>query len=264
MKRTRKDYVDTPNGQIHRRWLKAAGDEKHAPLVCLHPAPYSGDYFTTVMPKLNDGRRVIAPDYPGYGGSYPLEEPPAIGDYASAMLAALDDERFDLLGFHSGCLVAVEMALLAPSRADRLLLIDVPYFDSETQRSFYAQVAKPLALSRTIDSLEKAWDFNVGNRDGIVPLDRALDMFVDQLSSGERDWFCFHAAFTYDCISRFAEVETPTTVVATESPLRAATLSAAGAIKGATLIQEPAITTSVFEQGAETISAHIRSVLGSG
>ena len=257
----RKDYVDTPGGQIHRRRLESVGDVRHPALVCLHPAPYSGAYFTTVMPMLNDGRALIAPDYPGYGGSYPPTEPPSIGDYAAATLAAIDDDRVDLLGFHSGCLVAAEMAILAPERVRQLVLIDIPFFGPETQQKFYGQVAKPLDLCRDLDSLRKAWDFNVASREGIVPLARAFDMFVDQISTGQRDYFCFHAAFTYDCLDRFARIADPCTVIATQSPLLEPTRAAAKAIAQARLVEEPAITTSVFEQGADTIAGHIRSVL---
>ncbi len=261
MTATRNDYVDAPDGQIHRRRLESDGGARHPALVCLHPAPYSGAYFTTVMPMLNGGRAVIAPDYPGYGGSYTLTEPPSIGDYAAAMLAAIDDDRVDLLGFHSGCLVAAEMAILAPERVRRLVLIDVPFFDPETQRKFHGQVAKPLDLSRDLDCLRKAWDFNVASREGIVPLDRAFDLFVDQVSTGPRDYFCFHAAFTYDCLDRFARITNPCTVIATQSPLLEPTRAAAKAVEHATLVVESAITTAVFEQGAETIAGHVRKIL---
>lgn len=261
----RKAYLDTDSGQIHVRSLAADGPDAQPPLVCLHPAPYGGGYFETAMPLLAAGRRVIAPDYPGYGNSYRLEEPPSIGDYAQAVIdSVLADEtaeRVDLLGFHSGCLVAAEIAVRAPQRIRHLVLIDAPYFDRDTQRKFYDQVAAPMALSRDLDCLAKAWDFNVSSREDIVPLDRALDMFVDNLSSGTRDYFCFHAAFTYDCAGRFAQIAVPCTFVATQSPLEAATRAAAAAVPHASLIDEPSIRTSVFEQGAATIAAHIRRVL---
>ena len=174
---------------------------------------------------------------------------------------ASEDDTVDLLGFHSGCLVAAEIALRLPQRIRHLVLIDAPYFDRDTQEKFYGQVATPLALTRDVACLGKAWDFNVASREEIVPLDRALQMFADQLTSGVQDYYCFHAAFTYDCIGRFSQLAVPTTVIATQSPLTAATLAAAEAIDSAELIQEPEIKTSVFEQGAEAIAAHVRRVL---
>ena len=261
----RNSYLDTDKGQVHARTLESIGDERHPPLICLHPAPYSGDYFATVMPLLNDGRRVIAPDYPGYGGSYRLDELPSIPDYANAVidsvLAAESGQPVDLLGFHSGCLVAAEISLLATDRIRRLVLIDVPYFDAETQQQFYPKVAVPLALTRELETLGKAWDFNVASREEVVPLARAFDMFVDQLRSGTRDHYCFHAAFTYDCAARFADLSLPVTIIATQSPLSAATRAAGDALTAATFVEIDEIKTSVFEQGAPIIAREVVKAL---
>lgn len=257
-------YLETNAGQVHLREIAADGNESGPPLLCLHPAPYSGRYFSTVMPMLNTGRRVMAPDYPGYGNSYGLSKPPSIEDYADAIIESVlasEDRELDLLGFHSGCLVATEVALKAPQRVRRLLLVDIPFFDRDTQAAFAGKVAKPMPLSFDAECLGKAWDFNVGSRQDIVPLERALELFVDQLSSGTRDYFCFHAAFSYDCAGQFARITTPTTIIATQSPLQQATLAAAAAVPGAMLIEEDSVTTSVFEQGAASIAQHIRTVL---
>ena len=262
----RKHYVDTGFGQIHVRTLDAAGAERQPPLICLHPAPFSGAYFETVMPLLNAERRVIAPDYPGYGGSTPLHEPPAIDDYARAMRETLDafvDGPVDLLGFHSGCLVSVEFTLQARDRVRRMVLADIPYFDTDTQQKFYAQVAKPLDLNHDLESVQKAWEFCVAARKDVVPIDRALEMFVDQLKSGTRDYYCFHAAFTYDCLPSFASVDAPVVVIATESPLKDATIAAADAIEGSTLVRVEEIQSSVFEHGAQIIAPHIVEALNS-
>lgn len=257
-------YRDTPRGQLHARVLEAAGSRRFPDLLCLHPAPYSGRYFDTVLPLLNDGRRVIAPDYPGYGNSYALSEAPSIADYANAIADAwLDecDEPVDLLGFHSGCLVAAELSLLQPDRVARLLLIDVPCFDADSRESMRAKIARPLDLGRDLECLATPWDFNVGSREDIVPLDRALALFVDQLSTGRRSHYCFHAAFTYASESRLAAIDTPTSIIATASPLKEPTLLAARLVPGATLVEAPEIETSVFEKNAGVIAGHIRATL---
>jgi hypothetical protein len=38
----------------------------------------------------------------------------------------------NLTGFHTGCLVATELSLIAPDRITQLVLIDVPAFDAQT------------------------------------------------------------------------------------------------------------------------------------
>ena len=106
----RRDYADSRLGQIHRRIKPATGSG--TPLVCLHPAPFSGIYFETIMPLLDIPGGIIAPDYPGFGGSDRIDGLPSIENFAAAMHDAIDDQTgpVDLLGFHTGCLVAVEMA----------------------------------------------------------------------------------------------------------------------------------------------------------
>jgi pimeloyl-ACP methyl ester carboxylesterase len=72
----RKGYTDGPFGQIHWRMMDAVGEATMPDLYCLHPSPFSGLAYTNVMPMLAQNRRVIAPDYPGYGGSDPFKAHP--------------------------------------------------------------------------------------------------------------------------------------------------------------------------------------------
>lgn len=260
----RKRYCDTSLGQVHLRELAADGPETNPPLLLLHPAPSSGLYFTTVMPLLNRGRRVIAPDYPGYGGSASLAESPSIASYATAMretVAALDLEKTDVLGFHTGCLVAVEMALETPESLRRILLCDVPYFTGETQVNLRGKMTKPMPIGRRITCLESPWQFNVENRIDTVPLPRAFELFAEHLRAGTHDYFGFAAAFSYDCESQFAALTGDVVVLATQSGLLEPSRIAAGVIPGAELIEVPEVTTAVFEAGAEAISQRITEAL---
>jgi len=132
-------------GRVHwRTW--SMGDNDSAPLVCLHPMPHSGDFFADIAPLLASGRTVIAPDYPGYGDSDALEQAPTIGIYAEALIEALKQNSFgpfDLFGFHTGCLVAVELSLEFPQDVGRLVLVDVPYFSAEKcQELLQTDIAK--------------------------------------------------------------------------------------------------------------------------
>ena len=260
-------YLPTSHGQIHYLETSPSGQTNVPDLLCLHPAPYSGEYYRSALPYLGGDRRVIAPDYPGYGGSSPLAAQPAIGDYADSLAQAFfaDDSTtsgsVDIVGFHSGCLVAAELALLAPARVRRLVLIDVPCFDAATRDKMREKVAKPLPLERSLDCLTAPWEFNVGSRDGIVSLERSLELFADQLRAGTRSHYCFDAAFRYDCDARLPLLECPVTVVATTSPLTQATHAAAALLPNATLIELPDITTSVFEQNVAQIAQSIDRIL---
>ena len=257
-----KSYADTDYGQVHLRTVGAAGDESMPPLVCLHPAPSSGLYFTTAMPLLNNGRRVIAPDYPGYGGSDALTDAASIAVYAKAMLQAIDaDEPVDLLGFHTGCLVAVEMALQAPSSIRRLVLCDIPYFTGETRQRLAEKMSVPMPIGPELDSIAGPWKFNIESRVADVPLPRAIELFAEHMRVGPNDAHGFAAAFAYDCVANFAKLDADTFVFATQSGLHAPSVEAAAQIDGARFVDVTEVTSAVFESGASAICTRINSAL---
>lgn len=266
MERIRRQYVDAGTGQLHLRALASDGDAVHAPLLCLPPAPSSGLYFTTVMPLLNHGRRVYAADYPGYGGSDPVSGEPTIPDYAEAMLrvAATVGAPVDVLGFHTGCLVGAEMALRDPASVRRLVLCDVPFFDADKRNALLAKMAQPLPISTELHCLAGAWAFDVESRVGSVALDRAFELFVEHLRAGADDFRAFAAAFRYDCVSRFAELDVDAVVLATRSSLREPSHAAAAAIDGARLVDVDEVTTAVFEAGAQEIARAVIAALEDG
>lgn len=74
----RKGYSDGSFGQAHWRMMEADGERTQPDPYCLHPALSSGLAFTSIMPHLAKNRRVIAPDYPGHGGSDPFKPEPTI------------------------------------------------------------------------------------------------------------------------------------------------------------------------------------------
>ena len=258
-------YVDTADGQIHVRIQTPPVARNAAPLVLLPPAPSSGLYFESVMPLLGETRTVIAPDYPGYGGSDPLPSKPTIEDYAASMLACLStlslEKPPDLFGFHTGCLVAVEMALMAPASVGQLLLCDVPYFTASEQQALRDKAVVPLSPTSNLESLAGAWQFTIEKRVNDVPLTRAFALFAEHLRAGSNDALAFDAAFRYACVDRFGTVDAETTCIATTSGLYDATIAAQKAIRGATLVEAPKINSAVFEKHAGDITRYVLDAL---
>ena len=132
---------------------------EQSPLAYLHPFPYSGSFFETIAPLLGEQRLVCAPDCPGFGGSDSPGRMLSMEELATTMLEALDASDnmagtpCDLFGFHSGCLLAVEMARLQPDRVRRLALIDVPYFMPEHQAARYPKSTAEPGYTAELDSL---------------------------------------------------------------------------------------------------------------
>jgi len=101
---------------------------KGAPLLLMHGVGGSAHAWDILFPVLGQGRRLLAWNAPGYGGSTPFAMPaPALDDYVGAAVALLDAlglARVDVLGHSMGGLIAARLASLAPQRVARLVLAD--------------------------------------------------------------------------------------------------------------------------------------------
>lgn len=249
-----KTYIDGPDGQIHvHQW-----GEGNEAIICLAPSPYSGIAYNTLAPLLAAQRRVLAIDYPGYGQSDPTATTPTIGHFADAALAVAaavsPDRPATLLGFHTGALVAAEASLRQPARVRSTVLIDVPFFDVNRRGELLIKMGSPRVLTADLTTLESDWNFSLVKRLEHVPLARGFELFVDQISSGERVNAAFHAAFSYPCEQRLAAMSHPTLVIATKAGLHAESLGAAQCIPAATLIDKSDIDVAVLEKGAKGIA----------
>lgn len=80
------------------------------------------------MPQINHLRRyfdVIAPDLPGFAGSYGRPVPDSITGFCAALVAFLDRlgvERFSMVGHSMGGMMAQEIATTSEHRLDKLVL----------------------------------------------------------------------------------------------------------------------------------------------
>lgn len=257
-----KGYSDGPFGQIHWR---ATGSGDRADLFCLHPAPFSGLAFTNIMPFLAKGRRVIAPDFPGHGGSDAYKADPSIADYAAAISALVDTMSkagpIDLIGFHTGCLVAVETALLFPHKVRRLALVDVPAYDAAKRAEFLQSVAQAYEITPDMECLGPAWDRGIKKRIESQGMERSWDMFVETLRHGSAMNAAFHAGFSYDVEDRLPRLTHPAMVLASGSMLLEPSRRAATMMSQAQLLERLDITRAVLDEAAETLSADILQFL---
>jgi pimeloyl-ACP methyl ester carboxylesterase len=260
----RRHYVRGPYGEIHIRSMRNAGSGGR-PLMCLHPAPYSGLYFETLMPLLTKPSLIIAPDYPGYGGSRRPEEQLEITDYAATMLSvagAVKEQPIDLLGFHTGSLVALEMAAQQPETIGRIILIDVPYLAPAERESMRQSAALPPGYTADLECLSKSFSFNISDRMNQMGFDRAFELFVEQLRPGNGSNQGFHAAFSYDIDKVFARISNAGRIIATKSGLLDGTRMAAKQLPTLEFSERLDITRSVFEESVDSIAGDINDYLG--
>ena len=125
------------------------GDGPGEPLVLLHAFPLNGRMFEPQMEAFSEGRRVVAPDYPGFGRSPRTPAQPDILYYAEGVLGLLDRlglERVVLGGVSMGGYVAFGCMRLFPERVSGLILADTrPDADSEETRENRKNMARRVA-----------------------------------------------------------------------------------------------------------------------
>lgn len=261
----RKGYCDGPEGQIHWRMAMPDTAIESPDLYCFSPAPFSSIAYTNLLPRLGLRQRCIAPDYPGQGESEGGGAQPSVASYAASMITVIETlsvaTPVNVLGFHSGCLVAAEIKLQAPALVDKAILIDVPAFDADTRAKYLPMVGAPFQPSPDMESVAKAWDMAVTKRQDTQPLDHCLSLFADVVGSGSRMNATFHAAFTYDVEARLSDLSPGVSIIATNSSLLEPSVRAANLIPNARLIELRDIKRSVLDEHAEITAKAVQDLL---
>jgi 3-oxoadipate enol-lactonase len=119
------------------------------PLVLLHAFPLNGRMFEPQMKTFSVNRRVVAPDYPGFGRSPRTPAQPDVHYYAEGVRGLLDRlhlERVILGGVSLGGYVAFECMRLFPERVSALVLANTrPEADPEEMREIRNEMALRVA-----------------------------------------------------------------------------------------------------------------------
>ena len=155
----RKMYVDCRFGQLHLHtsFPSSGGFDELTPLLCVPPTNLTGRAFRPLLRDLGRDRSVYAPDLPGSGESEAPDHAPTVADQAAAFIDLIDSLRLkhvDVIGFQSGSLAAIELALARPEQVRRLILIGIPGSDSNFQVGERLPLLKlPVMILRARDEL---------------------------------------------------------------------------------------------------------------
>lgn len=129
--------LDTKTVRLNKEGLNIRyaelGDSTRPPVLLLHGVPENLHGWYAVAPLLAEKYRLLALDWPGFGGSDPLTSPE---DYTSRRFAEVIVDFMDSLYIRQANLVATDIALLPsllvgleyPSRVSKLAVMDgIPF-----------------------------------------------------------------------------------------------------------------------------------------
>ena len=211
----RRGYADGPFGQIHYRDTGGG-----APLILLHQAPQTSRQFSNVYEPLHRrGIRAIGVDLPGFGESDPAPFVPTIEDWAAAVPAVLDHlglAQADVLGHHTGGMVATEVALQFPSRVRRLI-VNGPLPATEEQRQEFLDGVREREIGFTFEPDGSHLQASFATRyrmygDGADP--KTITRYtVEKFQGYAPFWIGHHAAFIYDHAAALTKVRRKTLIL---------------------------------------------------
>lgn len=94
-----------------------------APVVLIHGTNLDRRVWDDDMAWLEEGARVLRYDLRGHGASRFPEEPFSNHDDLLGLLEELEMDRASLIGLSAGAQIALDVALAAPDRVERLILV---------------------------------------------------------------------------------------------------------------------------------------------
>ena len=150
--------------------LRTCGEGDGTPVLLLHGVPETSSCWQVVGPALADGRRVLAPDLPGLGGSTysgPWDVPSLVVQLAALLEAELPGQRVDVVGHDWGGVLALGLTALRPELVRRLCVANAPFREIPLPRAahvpffglpFLPELLFRLGGRRVVDlMLDLAW-----------------------------------------------------------------------------------------------------------
>jgi len=193
-------YINLPYGQIH---LRISGNKKlkKRPLLCFHLSPVSGIVYESWLIEMGKDRLVIAPDTPGFGMSDHTKEEPSIHDYAKIMkevIHSLELKDIDIMGYHTGSKICVELANIINEKIKHLVLISSPIYtlnELNKQRKVMGNYIEPKENgSHLVNVWKNLWKWKGPNQTA----SDIMKIFPDQIKGGKRTHWGHKAAFDYE------------------------------------------------------------------
>ena len=134
------------------------------------------------------------------------------------LIDALGFKSVDVLGYHTGSQVAVELARQRPDQVRRVVLISVPLYTPTEQAEKKVQYGKE-TLQADGAHIASRWRSSVKWAMQGSTLHTVASQFADTQRRPGISWWGHHAAFSYPCAERIAAIKQPVLVLNPEDDL---------------------------------------------
>lgn len=265
----RRGYVDGRHGQLHYREAGPV-DGFRPPLLLLHQNPASSFEYEPLIAAMASDRRVIAFDTPGYGLSDGADRPLDMAECAACFaegLAALRITGCDVFGFHTGTLLASELALAAPATIRRLVLSGLPMRAPAERADKLKHALEAPALDEegevALGMARALWAYIVEKRTPGVPLRRAALQWVDKLRALDRSSWAYIGVWSYDYAARLPQVAQPVLLLQPHEELLEESKAAARLFPDHRIVELTALDRDIFDlpDAVEALCTHMRAFL---
>jgi len=222
------DYVETDRGRMH---LRRSGSGEN-PVLVIPTGGGSSSQFAPVVTGLAPTRGAFSVDFIGNGLSDKWTEQPTIESLAADMLAlitAMDIKKLDVWGSHTGSLVALELAILAPERIGRIVMEGPVFISPDFQADLLGNYFPPIRPDKWGLHLPLVWNWRrdmfmywpwyrvdrQAARQLGVPSSWELHRYaIGILESGQTYDGAYRSAFAYDIRSRLPLLSCPALICA--------------------------------------------------
>lgn len=191
----------------------AAGAGAKTPVILLHGYAETGHMWLPLMPKIDDGRPVIAPDLRGIGGSSKPDsgyDKKTAAQDIHALAQSLGFKKVIVVGHDIGLMVAYAYAAQYPDEVERIALMDaflpgvgdtsgIFLLRDKWHFNFYGETPLKLVAGRERIYFEHFWnDFAADPKHSIPEKDRVF--YAEQYAQpgGMRAGFEYFRAFDQD------------------------------------------------------------------
>jgi pimeloyl-ACP methyl ester carboxylesterase len=267
----RRGYVDSQYGQLHYVMARPLSEiRENSTLVMIHQTVNSSIESVTLFEDLAKDRVVIGIDTPGFGNSDGPTSPPTVKDYAATIAQGLADlgygpsRQVDIAGFHTGALIAAEVAIGEPKMIRRVALSGV-YFVDEARAT---RALNSLPQYKTSAEYFEWAMKNIPRRQESAMTRGVPDavwgqIMVESLRPLTRSEFHHVAAFSYapQVRTRMPLVVQPVLLLALGDGLRQPTIDSLSLFPNATLVDLPQYLDGAYFPDPEPMSSAFRRFL---